>query len=172
MQFFDEQFWLAISFLIFLYLVYKPIKNIILKSLDDQITLVKKQVLEAQKLNDEMTRLYEDIVHQLDQFGQLKELMLKEGQNSTDNIIKKRTEEIDLFLDNKKLKVMRLIDNQKLLACQEVQERFSDKIVELASVYLKEHKDVTLDSDVAKKLIEYQLIPKRSQQSITNSDKT
>ena len=73
MQFFDEKFWIAISFLIFLYLVYKPIKNIILKSLDDQITLVKKQVLEAQKLNDEMARLYEDIVHQLDQFGKLKE---------------------------------------------------------------------------------------------------
>jgi F-type H+-transporting ATPase subunit b len=161
MQFFDEKFWIAISFLVFLYLVYKPIKNIILKSLDDQITLVKKQVLEAQKLNDEMARLYEDIVHQLDQFGKLKELMLKEGQDSTDNIIKKRTEEIDSFLDNKKLEVMRLIDNQKLSACQEVQEKFSDKIVELVSVYLKEHKDVTLDSDIAKKLIEYQLTPKR-----------
>lgn len=172
MQFFDEQFWLAVGFLIFLYLVYKPIKNIILKSLDDKIALVKKQVLETQKLNNEMTRLYEDIVHQIDQFDQLKESMLKEGQDSTNDVIKKRTEEIDLFLENKKLEVLHLINNQKLLACQEVQERFSDKIVELVSIYLQEHKNVTLDSDIAKKLIEYQLTTKKSQQSIENLRKT
>jgi len=158
MQFFNEQFWLAVSFLIFLYLVYKPIKSIILKSLDNKIVLIKNQVLEAQKLNDDMTRLHEDVVRQLDQLDQLKETMLKEGQETANQIIEERTKEIDHFLENKKQEVINLINNQKLLACQEIQAEFSDKIVKVISIYLKDQEDVISDSDIAKKIIEYQKV--------------
>lgn len=158
MQFFNEQFWLAVSFLIFLYLVYKPIKNTVLKSLDDKIRLIKNQVLEARKLNDDMTSLYEDVVDQLSQLDQLKENMLKAGQDTANQIIEKRTKEIDHFLENKKQEVTKLINNQKLLACQEIQEEFSDKIVEVISIYLKDQEDVISDSDIAKKIMEYQQV--------------
>ena len=158
MQFFNEQFWLAVSFLIFLYLVYKPIKNIILKSLDDKIVLIKNQVLEAQRLNDDMTSLYEDVVHQLAQLDELKESMIKAGRDTASGIIEKRTKEIDHFLENKKQEVINLINNQKLLACQEIQEEFSDKIVGIISIYLEEQEDVISDSDIAKKIMEYQQV--------------
>jgi F-type H+-transporting ATPase subunit b len=156
MQFFNEQFWLAVSFLIFLYLVYKPIKNIILKSLDDKIVLIKNQVLEAQKLNNDMTSLYEDVVNQLAQLDHLKETMLKAGQETANEIIEKRTKEIDYFLENKKQEVIHLINNQKLLACQDIQSEFSNKIVEVISIYLKDQGDTLSDSDITKKLMDHE----------------
>ena len=42
MHFFDENFWIAVSFVIFLYFAYKPIKKAIINSLDAKINEIKE----------------------------------------------------------------------------------------------------------------------------------
>ena len=154
MEFFDEQFWLAVSFIVFILLAYRPLKNVILKSLDDKINAIKNQVFEAQKLKSDMAKLHDDISQKINQLGQLKETMLQEGKATTNKLIEKQALEIDHFLENKKQEAINIINNKKLLACQEVQAQFSDKIVALISAYLKEQGDNLLDSEIAKKLME------------------
>ncbi|MDR0773798.1 MAG: ATP F0F1 synthase subunit B [Rickettsia sp.] len=154
MQLFDEKFWLAICFLIFVYLVYRPIKNIILKSLDDKITAIKDQVLEAQKLNEDMTLLFEDAAVQIQQIEVLREKMIKDGKETANNIIKQQNEEFDKFLESKKLETIDLMNRQKLEASQMLQSEFCDKMLELVAIYMQSTKNDSIsDSEIAKKLM-------------------
>lgn len=155
MQLFDEKFWLAICFLIFVYLVYRPIKNIILKSLDDKIMVIKDQVLEAQKLNEDMTLLFEDATAQIQQIEVLREKMIKDSKETANNIIKQQNEEIDKFLESKKLETIDLMNRQKLEASQMLQSEFCDKMVELVTIYMRSTKNDSIsDSEIAKRLME------------------
>ncbi|WP_342272461.1 ATP F0F1 synthase subunit B [Candidatus Tisiphia endosymbiont of Parasteatoda lunata] len=155
MQLFDEKFWLAVCFLIFVYLVYRPIKNIILKSLDDKIMVIKDQVLEAQKLNEDMTLLFEDATAQIQQIEVLREKMIKDGKETANNIIKQQNEEIDKFLESKKLEAIDLMNRQKLEASQMLQSEFCDKMVELVTTYMRSTKNDSIsDSEIAKRLME------------------
>ncbi|WP_341755405.1 ATP F0F1 synthase subunit B [Candidatus Tisiphia endosymbiont of Ptychoptera albimana] len=155
MQLFDEKFWLAVCFLIFVYLVYRPIKNIILKSLDDKIMAIKDQVLEAQKLNEDMTLLFEDATAQIQQIEVLREKMIKDGKETANNIIKQQNEEIDKFLESKKLETIDLMNRQKLEASQMLQSEFCDKMVELVTIYMRSTKNDSIsDSKIAKRLME------------------
>ncbi|MDD9335686.1 ATP F0F1 synthase subunit B [Candidatus Tisiphia endosymbiont of Metellina segmentata] len=155
MQLFDEKFWLAVCFLIFVYLVYRPIKNIILKSLDDKIMAIKDQVLEAQKLNEDMTLLFEDATAQIQQIEVLREKMIKDGKETANNIIKQQNEEIDKFLESKKLETIDLMNRQKLEASQMLQSEFCDKMVELVTIYMRSTKNDSIsDSEIAKRLME------------------
>ncbi|WP_342267428.1 ATP F0F1 synthase subunit B [Candidatus Tisiphia endosymbiont of Empis tessellata] len=155
MQLFDEKFWLAVCSLIFVYLVYRPIKNIILKSLDDKIMAIKDQVLEAQKLNEDMTLLFEDATAQIQQIEVLREKMIKDGKETANNIIKQQNEEIDKFLESKKLETIDLMNRQKLEASQMLQSEFCDKMVELVTIYMRSTKNDSIsDSEIAKRLME------------------
>ncbi|WP_375330673.1 ATP F0F1 synthase subunit B [Candidatus Tisiphia endosymbiont of Oplodontha viridula] len=155
MQLFDEKFWLAICFLIFVYLVYRPIKNIILKSLDDKITAIKDQVLEAQKLNKDMTLLFENAAVQIQQIEVLREKMIKDGKETANNIIKQQNEEFDKFLESKKLETIDLMNRQKLEASQMLQSEFCDKMLELVAIYMQSTKNDSIsDSEIAKRLME------------------
>lgn len=155
MQLFDEKFWLAICFLIFVYLVYRPIKNIILKSLDDKITAIKDQVLEAQKLNKDMTLLFENAEVQIQQIEVLREKMIKDGKETANNIIKQQNEEFDKFLESKKLETIDLMNRQKLEASQMLQSEFCDKMLELVAIYMQSTKNDSIsDSEIAKRLME------------------
>ncbi|WP_375319201.1 ATP F0F1 synthase subunit B [Candidatus Tisiphia endosymbiont of Oplodontha viridula] len=154
MQLFDEKFWLAICFLIFVYLVYRPIKNIILKSLDDKIIAIKNQVVEAQKLNEDMALLFEDAVKQIQQIEVLREEMLKDGRETANNLIEQQNAEIDKFLESKKLETIDLMNRQKLEASQILQSEFCDKMVELVAIYMKSTKNNGMsDSEIAKNLM-------------------
>ncbi|WP_375333495.1 ATP F0F1 synthase subunit B [Candidatus Tisiphia endosymbiont of Xenochironomus xenolabis] len=154
-QLFDERFWLAICFLIFVYLVYRPIKNIILRSLDDKIIAIKNQVLEAQKLNEDMNLLFEDAVKQTQQIEVLREEMLRDGKETANNLIEQQNAEIDKFLESKKLETIDLMNRQKLEASQMLQSEFCDKMVELVATYMQSTKNNSMsDSEIAKNLME------------------
>ncbi|OZG31591.1 MULTISPECIES: F0F1 ATP synthase subunit B family protein [Rickettsieae] len=162
MELFDEKFWLAICFLIFLYLVYRPIKNIILKSLDDKIIAIKNQVAEAQKLNEDMVLLFEDAVKQIQQLDGLREEMLKNGKEAANNLIEQQNAEIDKFLESKKLETIDLMNRQKLEASQMLQSEFCDKMVKLVAIYMQSTKNNGMsDSEIAKNLMEN--LPSKSQ---------
>ncbi len=154
MQLFDEKFWLAICFLIFIYLIYRPIKNIILKSLDEKIMAIKDQVLEVQKLNKDMASLFENAMTQMQQIKVLKEQMLKDGKEAANEIINQQNKEINEFLESKKLETIDLMNKHKLEADHLLQSEFCNKIAELVSAYMESTKNKFIsDSEIAKKFM-------------------
>ena len=53
-MFADPQFWVAVSFAIFIILIFKPISKILNSSLDTKIQDIKNQIQQAEKIKNEM----------------------------------------------------------------------------------------------------------------------
>ena len=56
----DSTIWVAISFILFVLLIFKPIKSQISQSLDKKIDDLKFKIDEAQKLKDEAEKLQKE----------------------------------------------------------------------------------------------------------------
>ncbi|XVN43457.1 MAG: ATP F0F1 synthase subunit B [Candidatus Rickettsia vulgarisii] len=154
MNFFNEDFWLAISFIIFVYLIYRPVKNIIFKSLDLKILAIQQQVLESKKLNEDTTLLLEKATNQLAEIANLKEKMLKEGEETANNIINEQNRKIEKFLEHKKNTTINFINTEKLKALERLQSEFCGKTLELVSLYMQEtDNEKMLDTEIAKKIM-------------------
>ena len=84
--------WVAISFIIFVILVFKPLKNMMLKNLDNKIAELKFQLEESKKLNEEAEKLFTE------QNKKYQETLVKIKKINADaiyesKIIKKKIEE-------------------------------------------------------------------------------
>jgi F-type H+-transporting ATPase subunit b len=154
MDFFNENFWLAISFIIFVSLIYGPVKNIIFKSLDLKILAIQQQVSESKKLNEDMILLFEKTTNQLVEIANLREKLLKEGEETANNIINEQNRKIEKFLEHKKNTTMCFINTEKLKALEILQSEFCDKTLELVSLYMQEtDNEKMLDTEIAKKIM-------------------
>ncbi|HJD64654.1 MAG TPA: F0F1 ATP synthase subunit B [Rickettsia endosymbiont of Diachasma alloeum] len=155
MHFLDESFWLAISFIIFVYLIYRPAKKAILKSLDTKVLEVQERVLKAEKLKDDAKLLFEQTEEQIKNLEALQLQMTKENNEITEKIVQEKTKEIEEFLEHKKIETIKLIESQKLLASKELQDEFSDEVVKLVSEYFHSTKNNNLsETDIAKNLMD------------------
>lgn len=155
MHFLDESFWLAISFIIFVYLIYRPAKKAILKSLDTKVLEVQERVLKAEKLKDDAKLLFEQTEEQIKNLEALQLQMTKENNEITEKIVQEKTKEIEEFLEHKKIETIKLIESQKLLASKELQDKFSDEVVKLVSEYFHSTKNNNLsETDIAKNLMD------------------
>ncbi|MCC8377179.1 MAG: F0F1 ATP synthase subunit B [Rickettsia endosymbiont of Graphium doson] len=155
MHFLDESFWLAISFIIFVYLIYRPAKKAILKSLDTKVLEVQERVLKAEKLKDDAKLLFEQTKEQIKNLEALQLQMTKENNEITKKIVQEKTKEIEEFLEHKKVETIKLIESQKLLASKELQDEFSDEVVKLVSEYFHSTKNNNLsETDIAKNLMD------------------
>ncbi|ASX27602.1 ATP F0F1 synthase subunit B [Rickettsia sp. MEAM1 (Bemisia tabaci)] len=155
MHFLDESFWLAISFIIFVYLIYRPAKKAILKSLDTKVLEVQERVLKAEKLKDDAKLLFEQTEEQIKNLEALQLQMTKENNEITEKIVQEKTKEIEEFLEHKKVETIKLIESQKLLASKELQDEFSDEVVKLVSEYFHSTKNNNLsETDIAKNLMD------------------
>ena len=56
----DATIWVAISFVLFVILVFKPIKSQISNNLDKKISELKAKIDEAKKLKEEAESLYKE----------------------------------------------------------------------------------------------------------------
>ena len=84
--------WVAVSFIIFVILVFKPIKNMTLTSLDNKIAELKSQLNESKKLKEDAEKLLTE------QNKKYKETLIKIKKINEDaiyesKIIKKKVEE-------------------------------------------------------------------------------
>ncbi len=84
--------WVAISFVIFVILVFKPLKNIMLKSLDTKIAELKSQLEESKKIKEDAEKLFTE------QNKKYEETLIKIKKLNDDavyesKIIKKKIEE-------------------------------------------------------------------------------
>ena len=57
----DPQFWVAIAFVIFLFAIFKPVKKILVSSLDTKIEEIKNSIEEAENLKRETQVTLSDI---------------------------------------------------------------------------------------------------------------
>ena len=101
----DATFWVAISFLIFVVvLFYLKVPQKIYDSLDESIKKIKKEIDEAEKLKDEAKNILSEYETKISKSKQEVNLLIKKAQNESEkNIIKINEEFHNIFENRKKL---------------------------------------------------------------------
>ncbi len=118
---FDSTFWVAVSFIIFVgVLFYFKVPQKIYVALDDGINEIKKNIEEAEKLKEEAKSILSDYEAKLDKSKVEIDLMIKNAQKESEaNIIKVNDQFHEIF-ENRKKMAEEKIKQMKLQATKDI----------------------------------------------------
>lgn len=85
---FNEVFWLSVSFILFIVLVYKPTKKYVLDLLDDKIGSIARNLKEAEELYEKAQDKLEKLHSEHDSILGSKKEIIQKAQDDAINIIK------------------------------------------------------------------------------------
>ena len=114
-MFSDPQFWVAVSFVIFIIAIFNPVKKILTSNLDLQIDEIKSKISNAENLKNEAEKT-------------LKELKLREVQVEEEiELLKKNADEKIMQLKEISLKKLdEQINKRKILAENKIEQILRD----------------------------------------------
>jgi F-type H+-transporting ATPase subunit b len=141
MHFFDESFVIAVCFIIFVYLSYRPVKKAILASLDTKIEEIKEKLARAEELKAEAKNLLDEVEKELASFETRKKDILESAQNSIERLVETRNKEMSLLLARRKDSAIKAIDNEMEKASIALKAEFTDAVLNLVKSYLIQTKN-------------------------------
>ena len=111
----DSTLWVATSFIIFMTLVFGPLKKLIIDSLDKKILELKSELENSKKLKDEADKIFQDYLKkQKENKEKVERIRLSAAneskkikdriENDIDNTLKRRTlnfEQLTIQMENK-----------------------------------------------------------------------
>lgn len=154
MHFLDESFWLAISFIIFAYLAYKPAKRAILNSLDAKIAQVKALVAEAENLKKDAAEILFKTQGEIKNLDNLRARILDTAKSDANLIAEARAAEMQEQLEQKKKDALESINQQQINTYNNIKQDFARLTLKLAEEYLKEtDNNNSSDIEIAENLI-------------------
>lgn len=149
---FDESFIVAICFLIFVFLAYRPIKKAIVNSLDARIGEIKETMNNAQKLRDDAKIILEQLKMEMEHLESRKQEIIDSAEASTSHLIETKSKEIDLQVHRMRDSAIKSIDSLKNNASKELQEEFTEHVMDLVQHYLKESNNNQVSNEEIMKL--------------------
>ena len=110
-MFSDPQFWVAVSFFLFILAIFNPVRKILLTSLDTQIMEIKNKINESEDIKNEAQKT-------------LSELKIRESE------VEKEVKELELNSENKiqeltklsSIKLSEQIEKRKILADNKIDQ--------------------------------------------------
>ena len=117
----DATFWVAVSFFIFIAgLIYLKIPQKINNSLVGQISEIKKELDEAEKLKVEAKNLLSKYENDIDKSKKETKQIILEAKKSSEKSILEKTEKFHLSMENKKKSIEIKISQMKDNALKEI----------------------------------------------------
>lgn len=150
----DESFWVAVSFVVFLYFAYRPIKKAIINSLDAKIKDIKESLAQTEKLKAEAKELLDEVQKEMDNFEQYRKNVLDNAKVSTEKLIEVKSKEMDLVLARKESSAKMLIENERAKASDSLKNEFTDTVINIVRNYLVQTKNNGVsDEEIINKFI-------------------
>ena len=104
-MFSDPQFWVAVSFFLFIAAIFNPVKKILTSSLDSQIVDIKNKIEEAEKLKVDAQKTLSEL--------KLREAEVEKEINQLKSEAKNKINELEKSSESK---LLEQIEKRKLLA--------------------------------------------------------
>ncbi len=118
---FDSTFWVAVSFIIFVgVLFYFKVPQKIFVTLDDSINEIKKNIEEAEKLKEEAKNILSDYEAKLDKSKVEIDVMIKNAQKESEANIIKINDQFHEIFENRKRMAEEKIKQMKLQATKDI----------------------------------------------------
>ena len=114
-MFSDPQFWVAVSFILFIAAIFNPVRKILSSSLDTQIKDIKNKIDEVENLKNEAQKA-------LDELKEREAKVEKEIQNLQSESEKR----IVAFKDTSASKLTEQIEKRKILAENKIEQLIRD----------------------------------------------
>ncbi|MDC3113055.1 hypothetical protein OA415_05685 [Pelagibacteraceae bacterium] len=114
-MFSDPQFWVAVSFILFIAAIFNPVRKILTSSLDAQINDIKNKIDEVENLKNEAQKA-------LDELKEREAKVEKEIQNLQSESEKR----IVAFKDKSASKLTEQIEKRKILAENKIEQLIRD----------------------------------------------
>lgn len=146
-HFFDESLVIALCFVFFIYLAYRPVKKAIVASLDARIDEIKTKLAETEELKKDAKLLLDEIKQEMQVFEERKKSILESADTSTQRLVETRTREMELMLARKKDSAIKSIDNQKERASDQMRAEFTDAVLKTVRTYLIETKNNSVSDE-------------------------
>tara|TARA_B100002051_G_C16426568_1_gene482059 strand:+ start:198 stop:695 length:498 start_codon:yes stop_codon:yes gene_type:complete len=117
----DATFWVAVSFLIFVgVLFYFKVPQKIYESLDESIKKIKKDVEDAEKLKDDAKNILSEYETKISKSKQEINLLIKKAQNDSEKNMIKINEEFHTIFENRKRMAEEKIKQMKTQSIKDI----------------------------------------------------
>lgn len=146
-NFLDESFIVAVCFIIFLYLAYRPIKKAIITSLDARIGDIKTKLAETEQVKKDAKLLLEEIEQEMEGFEQQKKSIIQNAEKSTAKLIETRAKEMELMLGRTRDSAIKSIDNQTIKSGDAMRIEFTNSVLNMVRTYLVETKNNSVSDE-------------------------
>jgi F-type H+-transporting ATPase subunit b len=146
-NFLDESFVVAICFVIFIYLAYRPVKKVIVASLDARIEEIKAKLAETEQIKKDAKSLLDEIEQEMEHFEERKKNIIESAKNSTARLVETKAKEMDLMLARTKDSAIKSIDNQRVKAVDTMRTEFTKSVLSVVRTYLVETKNNTISDE-------------------------
>lgn len=146
---FGQSFWVAVSFFIFVGLIFKPAGNFIVKALDERADKIKDELGEALRLKEEAQALLASYQRKQREVVEEAESILKEAEEEAKRISQESAAELEDAL-NKRIEIaMQKIANYEAAVIQQVKNNSVDIAISTVRSLITD----SMSKDVADDLI-------------------
>ena len=128
-MFHDPQFWVFIAFIIFIVLIFKPVKKLLISNLDIKINEIKNKINEAEKLKKEAQKALSEIKKRQNDLK--KEILIIEenARNKIHLIEKEHTQKLNDQIHKRQNLSKIKIDQIARDANSEIQQYISESVI-------------------------------------------
>lgn len=135
----DSTFWVSLSFIIFVFITFKPILTQLSESLDKKINDLQKNINESKQLKNEAEKLY---IEQLEKQKDNQNL-IRRIQDDTNKEIKRIKSQIEQDIEQS---ILRRINNYNLISSQmennlknEMKKHIIEKVIKYTEIRIKKN---------------------------------
>ena len=151
----DPKFWLLISFIVFVILMYKPFNTMLIGGLDTKIEEIKKNINESlQSFTEAELKLKEAEKKTADLDKKINEL-LSEAKIQSESISKNIVEKTKQSIISKEKNSLERIKQIELSAIQTIKNQASSELNLLISNYLKNLSELDKTAILSKSISEF-----------------
>ncbi len=125
-MFSDPQFWVFVSFVIFIAVIFNPIKKILTKNLDSRIDIIKNDINNAEKLKNETQVILSEI-----------KIRQNDVKNEITLINQQAKERIAIIEDETQIKLNDQINKRKMIASAKIDQMTRDAKLEIQNQITK-----------------------------------
>ena len=134
----DATFWVAISFFIFLGIVfYLKVPQKIGQTLDESIKKIKEEINNAEKLKDESKTLLSEYETKVSKSKEEIKNLIQKAETQAENNIIKTNEEFHLIVENRKKAAEEKIKQMKIQAIKDVKNLSIDLAISSVEKIIK-----------------------------------
>jgi F-type H+-transporting ATPase subunit b len=151
----DEKFWLAICFVLFILLTYKPIKKAILGMLDGEIARIRKDLAAAEAARSEAENDFKELEQELARIRSQRNHLLSKAEKEASETIEEYKIELENTIKLRERDAATSLEQLGANAASEVRASLIQAAKELAEEYATKHRaELPSDAKLAERSLE------------------